>query len=88
MNKPEDPITINEQEYQFDKLPSLAQETVITIQGIDKSLDNLAGQMAMLQMARLGYIDVLNAVLDTEEKQNATQENPQERGLQENAQAQ
>ena len=79
MNKPQDPIRINDKEYEFDKLPLAVQKDIVSIQKIDGTLNSLAEQMDLIQMARGGYIGRLNAQI--KEHDNAVQEQTEE-GLQ------
>ena len=77
MNKPQDPIRINDKEYKFDELPQVAQTSIISIQKIDGTLNSLSDQMELLQMARLAYINRLNETLK-QENDNAVQEQTEE----------
>lgn len=76
MSKPEDPIRFNDEEFEFDKLPLVAQKDIIAIQNLDKSLDNMATQMDILQMARQGYLTRLNITI--KEYKDAVQEQTEE----------
>ena len=91
MNKPDDPIRIGDLKYKFDDLPPEAQKAIMSIQGIDKSLDQMAGQMDLLQLARQGYMERLNAALKTLGEDNADeqalQQHPEEGRIQENEEA-
>ena len=85
MNKPQDPIRINDKEYEFDKLPLAVQKDIVSIQKIDGTLNSLAEQMDLIQMARASYIGRLNA--QVKEYDNALQEQTEEGRVQENADA-
>ena len=92
MNKPDDPIRIGDLKYKFDEMPLEAQKAIVSIQGIDKSLDQMAGQMDLLQLARQGYIERLNGALATlGEEDNADeqtlQQHPEKGRVQENQEA-
>lgn len=89
MNKPDDPIRIGDLKYKFDEMPLEAQKAIVSIQGIDKSLDQMAGQMDLLQLARQGYIERLNAALQekADADEQALQQHPEEGRIQENEEA-
>lgn len=89
MSQPEDPIRINDKKYKFDDLAPEAQKAIVSIQGIDKSLDQLAGQMDLMQLARQGYMDRLNAELPEKDNadEQALQQHPEEGRIQENEEA-
>lgn len=83
---PPDPIRINNKSYMFDKLPDEAKVCVQQLVDIDSQLNNLKFRMDQLQTGRASYVSRLNVVM--KEQENATQEeSPQERGIQENADA-
>jgi hypothetical protein len=59
MNK----VTIDEIDYDLDKLSSEAKNQLVSLQFVDQELQKLNAQAAVLQTARVAYINALKECL-------------------------
>ena len=56
-------ITVDNRDYDFDSLPAEAKAQVASLQLVDAELARLAAQTAVLQTARIAYVNALQAAL-------------------------
>ena len=59
-------ITVNGKKYDTDKLPDEAKKQLISIQFVERKLQELNLEQAALQTARNVYAKALNDILQTE----------------------
>ena len=57
-------ITIDNKEYDFDKLSDEAKAQLVSMQFCDQELQRLQAQAAAYQTARIGYAKALNQALN------------------------
>ena len=56
-------VTIDDKEYDLDKLSDEAKNQLVSLQFVDQELQRLNAQAAVLQTARLAYANALNEAL-------------------------
>lgn len=59
-------ITIDDIEYDFDKLSDDAKSQILSLQFVDGELQRLNAQAAVLQTARNAYVNSLKIIMDKE----------------------
>ena len=64
MNK----VTIDDKEYDLDKLSDEAKNQLVSLQYVDQELQKLNAQAAVLQTARIAYAQALKDELPKEKK--------------------
>ena len=64
MNK----VTIDDKDYDLDKLSEEAKNQLVSLQFVDQELQKLNAQAAVLQTARMAYAEALKEALPKEKK--------------------
>ena len=62
-------VTIDEIEYDLDKLSDEAKNQLVSLQFVDQELQKLNAQAAVLQTARMAYAEALKEELPKDKKQ-------------------
>jgi len=57
-------VTIDGKEYDADKLSDNVQAQLLSLQAVDRRIENLQEELAILQTARIAYGNALKTELD------------------------